>query len=287
MQPTFTITPNPVSDGNVAVFKGTGCLARPGDPTGFVPTVYLGVAQTDLGTPASPLGAAIRAAESDNGDAPVLTPDANGNWSYDLEVPTGTPSFEVTFTAVCDGYNWSYDYRPVSLTIDGEPIEPILLLPDFDGPWDSSSVPTLIVGQSYEILAGLFTPGEKVTLTLHSDPLLVSTFTADGDGIVDGVFVLPAGASAGAHELVVTGVESGVSASASIMVAASAATPTATVTATVTATPVRTTATTTPTGPQLAATGTPTGSMSLVGFVLLALGGAGVMFGRRRPSRQH
>ncbi|MCZ2812679.1 hypothetical protein O2W15_14670 [Modestobacter sp. VKM Ac-2979] len=55
-----------------------------------------------------------------------------------------------------------------------------------------------------KVLTG-FKPGEKVTVTLHSDPQTVGTFTADGNGTVTATFTLPAGTPAGEHDLVFEG----------------------------------------------------------------------------------
>lgn len=55
-----------------------------------------------------------------------------------------------------------------------------------------------------KVLTG-FKPGEKVTVTLHSEPQTVGTFTADENGTVTATFTLPAGTAAGEHDLVFEG----------------------------------------------------------------------------------
>jgi len=50
-----------------------------------------------------------------------------------------------------------------------------------------------------------FQPYEVVTLVLHSDPVVLGTFTADADGVVTAEFTLPAGTELGTHHLVLDG----------------------------------------------------------------------------------
>ena len=71
----------------------------------------------------------------------------------------------------------------------------------------SSSVPAseLAPGkQVTRVLAG-FKPGEKVTLTMHSTPVVLGTFTADANGVVTATYTIPAGAPAGEHTFVYEG----------------------------------------------------------------------------------
>ncbi|WP_113684669.1 LPXTG cell wall anchor domain-containing protein, partial [Blastococcus atacamensis] len=49
-----------------------------------------------------------------------------------------------------------------------------------------------------------FTPNEQVTLVLHSKPITIGTFRADGQGVVLASVTLPAGVEAGQHNLVGT-----------------------------------------------------------------------------------
>ncbi|MQA35484.1 hypothetical protein GCU49_18205 [Modestobacter roseus] len=50
-----------------------------------------------------------------------------------------------------------------------------------------------------------FQPAEVVTVTLHSTPQTVGTFTADANGVLTAEFTLPAGTPVGDHTLVYNG----------------------------------------------------------------------------------
>ncbi|WP_308797433.1 family 78 glycoside hydrolase catalytic domain [Agromyces silvae] len=70
--------------------------------------------------------------------------------------------------------------------------------------------PSLIgAGGEVHVSATGFAPGEQVRIELRSDPVLLATVTADAEGRVDATVTIPKTTAAGAHQLVLTGVQSG------------------------------------------------------------------------------
>jgi LPXTG-motif cell wall-anchored protein len=63
---------------------------------------------------------------------------------------------------------------------------------------------TPAAGQEVTIEVGGFGPHSTVTIELHSDPVVLGTFTADGEGVVRATVRLPEGVS-GSHDIVVMG----------------------------------------------------------------------------------
>jgi hypothetical protein len=59
-------------------------------------------------------------------------------------------------------------------------------------------------GKVVKVLTG-FGPGEVVTVTLHSTPTTIGTFTASAEGVVTAEFTVPAGTTEGTHTLVYEG----------------------------------------------------------------------------------
>ncbi len=314
---TFTVTPNPVVAGNTVTFSGTGCVPEPGDPAGY-PRVTVAfvdtsgdpatsAAMSSAGTSVGPArtGTAwlsarsgVKAFAADDGGDGTTTPKADGTWSESLDVPDYVVG-DFPFGAVCDHYTDSFSYEPVTLTVQINPNDPVLIvLPDFAND-DPASVPELSTGVGYEVAGIGFAPGENVQLVLHSAPVVLITLTADDTyGAVDGTFKLPDNTVGGAHTLTAVGLTSGKSGSLPITVRADPVTTvTATTIATVTASaPVTSTssttaaaavATTTTAGPTLAATGTPASQLGWLGLVLTLLGATTLLFARRRSPRIH
>ncbi|MDE3204867.1 MAG: PKD domain-containing protein [Acidobacteriota bacterium] len=76
-------------------------------------------------------------------------------------------------------------------------------------PISTASTTTPVVGQPVTVQTPGFTPGEPVSVTLHSAPVLLETTTADASGAVNATVTIPAGTAPGAHELIFTGLTSG------------------------------------------------------------------------------
>jgi hypothetical protein len=62
-------------------------------------------------------------------------------------------------------------------------------------------------GGSVDVSCGGWMPGSDVTITLHSDPVTLGTFTADDDGNISASVTIPDSIDVGAHTLELTGVD--------------------------------------------------------------------------------
>ena len=76
-------------------------------------------------------------------------------------------------------------------------------------PISTASTTSPQAGQSVTVQSPGFTPGESVSVTLHSTPVLLETVSANSQGDVDTTVTIPAGTAPGAHELILTGLSSG------------------------------------------------------------------------------
>jgi hypothetical protein len=274
---TFVISPNPVTAGNTVTFSGTGCAALPGDAGGQGPVVYL----TVTGEP---------------GTSPAVVPATDGTWSLKIDLPVDFPANTYVFNAVCDRYTESFNYASQSLVVKaGRATGASMFLPAFDGVFNST--PALHAAQGYKIKALGFDPGEQVTLTLHSTPVELATYTAGSDGSVDATFTVPANTVGGAHTLEMTGLSSGLTASeditviplaAGVTLTATTIPPTPGVSSTVVTPTTTAPVTTSSASPVLASTGTPATGLTAFG-VALTLGGVATLLvaRRRRGSRLH
>lgn len=137
-------------------------------------------------------------------------------------------------------------------------------------------------GGTVHISAHGFKPGEKVTVTLHSVPIVLTTFIADAAGQVNGVVTIPPDETLGQHTIILDGSDSGVSLSAEITITAdeSSSTPSST------AAPTSVVTESSQSG-GLANTGaTAAGPLSLAGIGLLIAGAALIVGFRRRGRTQ-
>lgn len=85
-----------------------------------------------------------------------------------------------------------------------EPSEPVI----DEGTGGASvtlSSKTLVQGGAFELAGTGFEAGEKVAVTLHSDPVTLGTLTADASGSVAGTLTVPASVPTGSHTLTVVG----------------------------------------------------------------------------------
>ncbi len=198
--------PTTVVAGEQFEVEGAGCVST--NP-GYLAGVVL---WTDLVDPESPKET----------DLVVAVPDEDGTWSATLWFPAGTAGEHHVY-AVCDAV---YNELPVEY-----PAVPVTVATGTHTPGDDQAVvPTgqvrgtsanthgvaspdggaatgdrTAVGQKVvKILTG-FQPHEVVTVTLHSTPQRLGTFTADASGTVRVEFTLPAGTPAGEHTLVYEG----------------------------------------------------------------------------------
>lgn len=210
--------------GQPYVLSGTGCEATSATKPAIVYVDVLAAADADDPT-AEPVLSLAGEAEA-------------GDWTATLEfLPAATPGGYVVF-ALCEPYDggetdtgadWlTYPQFPFTLEaapgtptptpVTPPPTTPVTFSPTGElrgeaanSPGVSSTKTASTTGASavqgakiVKVLTG-FKPGEKVTVTLHSDPQTVGTFTADGNGTVTASFTLPAGTVAGEHDLVFEG----------------------------------------------------------------------------------
>jgi hypothetical protein len=82
------------------------------------------------------------------------------------------------------------------------------------------SSPSVPAGGAVEVTGSDFSPGENVTLILHSDPVLLGTAAADAQGNVDAIVTIPVDTEPGLHHLELTGLTSGLTVSIPITVTA-------------------------------------------------------------------
>lgn len=178
---------------------------------------------------------------------PVLAP---GTYQLTLVLPETSTSAAAT--------------RDVTLTVAGEPAR-------------TGSVPTAELatpkaattpGQTMDLVADGFQPGETVAFYVHSDPVYLGTAVADADGIARLTATIPADLPVGAHTVIATGGTSGRWAQLAIELAVPGATPTAT-TPTVASDQI------------LATTGAGSGSALAGAWLLLAVGAGLVLVVRR------
>ncbi|MEP6562148.1 MAG: hypothetical protein ABJD68_13865, partial [Nakamurella sp.] len=72
----------------------------------------------------------------------------------------------------------------------------------------SISSPSIVAGGTQKVIFSGFKPNEQVNLTLFSAPIVLSPVNADGTGVAQVQFVVPADLEAGAHRLEAIGAES-------------------------------------------------------------------------------
>jgi hypothetical protein len=253
----------------------------------------------------------------------AATPNSDGFWSVNITASQiGVGTWPVL--ATCDGYLAAGFYQNGSVTItlvattttsaSATTSAPTSTAPSTSSPATSTpatstatSVSTATTvkstaasltlvgytgqveqGGSLGIDATGFDPGEKVTVTLHSAPVLLTTLIADGSGRASGTVTIPLDTPIGAHTITLVGQLSGRSLEAPINVVASAETSASTPltgstepVATATLTPVVETVVSS----GLANTGVNAGAMTVWGVVLLIAGGIAVVLARKRDSK--
>jgi hypothetical protein len=87
-------------------------------------------------------------------------------------------------------------------------------------------------GGTVDVDAGGFDPDEPVSITLHSTEVLLATVNASSTGAVNTTVTIPPSTPPGAHELILTGLDSGHSVTIPLTVLAAPTTPTTTPTGT-------------------------------------------------------
>lgn len=159
--------------------------------------------------------ASISPDSDDAGWGDGVTANADGTWSFELTAPTelGTYSYRLT----CDQYTTKFQYSNATITVtaDGKPVPapaPAAFVPgakpNTPGIAATASTATSNVaapGQEVTKTYKGFKAFEKVTLVLHSTPVVLGTYTADANGVITATFTLPAGTTLGTHTLALDG----------------------------------------------------------------------------------
>jgi hypothetical protein len=236
-----------------------------------------GCATVDQTDPA--VVAIVSDAVTDNLDEAVFGDYTNddGTWSITVSFPADTAPGAHELVAAC-GTEYSEQVTPypvVALTVTApgtDAAAPTTPAPSVVGSTDpaantagtGSKTPaaTATPGAKITKVFTGFQPHEVVTLVLHSDPVVLGTFTADANGVVTAEFTLPAGTAIGTHHLVLDG-NMGTHYSEAIVVAAG---------------------TTTASSGSLAYTGANVGLPLALGAGLLVAGGGALVVTRRRAS---
>ncbi len=151
------------------------------------------------------------------------------------------------------------------------------------------STTTAQAGASITVTGTGFAYGETVTVTLHSDPIVMPSATADARGNLSTTFALPA-LAAGVHQVQLQGATSGLVVIASLTVQV----PATTTTSTTTPVTVTTAAPAPPVGPTVSGTGATNGTLPATGtdhameltlaIALILGGGLLIVASRRRPT---
>jgi Rieske Fe-S protein len=157
----------------------------------------------------------------------------NGTWSAKLAFPADTRLGPVEIDASCDIYGADELYPVATVTV-AKPSTTPPSTPAGSTPvatqlattggevgavlgeaantagtksitTDKTTGATSAPGKKVVKVIGGFQPWEKVTLVLHSTPVTIGEFTADGNGVLTAEFTLPAGIPAGSHTLVFDG----------------------------------------------------------------------------------
>lgn len=264
----MSVNPSTITAGGTTTISGTGC-PRIGDTQQTV-------------------GVVISDSNGHFVTSGTVSPDESGVWSTDFTIDTvGT----LVVWADCQTHQFDiepayFDYPTQSLTVNPAPsttsstppptstssatvtstaCAPAITLVDYTG--------AISPGSSMGVDLACFQPGEKIQIVLHSDPVLLTTLTADDSGNASGTVTIPLDTAVGSHTISAVGQFSGISLEAAIAIEAVAETSAATSTAgavdVVETTP-------------LADTGVNVAALTIWAVLLLGAGGAAVALTRHR-----
>ncbi len=141
--------------------------------------------------------------------------------------------------------------------VDPEPEEPRTLAASFQ-------LDTVEQGEQQTLSASGFDPGEMVSATIHSTPIVLTAQAADADGVVSWTFTVPSDFEVGSHEGVATSTAQGDQVSAMFQVTA--------------------VDTTGPAGGSLPETGSDAGNLATLSLLLLGAGAIVILTRRRSLS---
>lgn len=209
--------------------SGTGCVADDADNPDWVAFVIVATDNADLeaqdpqdvaiaeptedGSWSTPLTfaadttagphAVYAACATTYAGEPVEYPEVMVNVSAGTSTPVTPTPTTTTPTTEVPGKGWG---TPTTTMPTGEVRGTQANTPGVASPDKGSATgdSTPLGRKVVKVLTG-FRPGEVVTVTLHSTPQTVGTFTADSTGTVTVAFTVPAGTPTGEHTLVYEG----------------------------------------------------------------------------------
>ncbi|WP_164701079.1 hypothetical protein [Modestobacter sp. KNN46-3] len=169
-----------------------------------------------------------QASDTDAEPMAVITPDsdepgwgdggpvnADGTWTLELDAPAEVGTY--SYRLYCDQYTTDFQYPNVTITVtaDGKPAPapaPAAFVPGAKPNTPgiaatASSATSNVAAPGQKITKTLkgFKAFEKVTLVMHSTPVVLGTWDADANGVVTATFTLPAGTALGTHTLAYDG----------------------------------------------------------------------------------
>jgi hypothetical protein len=198
--PTSTMDFTPSTSSNVsltvtAVKTTTALAVSPAGPVAHGATVTL----TATVTPANIAGTVTFR----NGSTVIGTVAVSGGKATlkTTKLPGGTASLTATFNATSVLNYASSTSAAVTLSVRGVPV--INWVTSGGSPVVSGA--SLHPGQVLTVSASGFSPGESVTVVVHSAAITVGTTHASATGTLTVTFALPAGLASGSHTLSLTG----------------------------------------------------------------------------------
>ncbi|MFC7579798.1 GH92 family glycosyl hydrolase [Schaalia naturae] len=145
----------------------------------------------------------------------------NGNAIGTAPVAGGTASADVSF-ASSGGHALTAVFSPDDEAAYTASTSPVLTLTVGEPPAGRASIALsdteVQAGESLTVTGTGFSAGEKVLLTLASDPVTLTTTTAARDGSLSVVVTIPASTPAGDHTITAAGQSSGLTATAALVV---------------------------------------------------------------------
>jgi LPXTG-motif cell wall-anchored protein len=186
--PAVTVSATTVAPGEKFTVSGTGCISP--EDAEYEPIAMI--------------------LSNDYDFYAEVEPASDGSWSVTTAFPADMPDGEQHMSAGCGWYTDGVSYPDWTMTVKGaefgairgvEANTPGTRAETTDRTTGTSSTPGAKV---VRVISG-FQPFEEVTLTMHSEPVVLGTFTADANGVVTAEFTLPANVAAGEHTLVYEG----------------------------------------------------------------------------------
>ncbi|HVV37288.1 MAG TPA: hypothetical protein VHC63_11840 [Acidimicrobiales bacterium] len=245
-------------DAGVADVKAAqmtnGSFGDNANSSGLAASVLRGLGEAPTANKAATFVNTLQLTSGDNDGAIALDKDTHDAAASDgLDVQGKTLAARATAQGVL-----ALGLPAYPLIGTDEPVEPSTTI--------ALSTSTAQTGGTMTVSGGGFATGEKVRVTVASDPVIVGEPVANRAGFASQSFVLPSSVGAGSHTVTLTGETSGVTISAPLTVTAAAAAATTSTTAHTT----------------IVRTGTSSGEQSRLALGLVAFGLALVLVARRR-----